>query len=272
MFAGGYVLLSFAVGHTIGPSIRDLHILSGREALRQVAPWLVPIGFVLSVLGFRGLGALRRHSRRSATRVIAFILTPVGMALVLAAVAGVTFKVRHVIWAAAPLMVLVGAGAAGLRRSRLALAASVGLCVLWGIAIYNRNARPRYENEDLAGVGRYLEAHGAAGEPVYVTPPYMIGVARLYLGPARSVLPLPGAMVREGADTASVDILERHPSPGPFWVVYTRPFHADPSGRLLAGMEALPGFTRAAEFAGTVLLRGQSQSDSVLFSRASGIR
>ena len=266
VLAGGYVLLSFAVGHTIGPSIRELHVLTGTEALRQILPWLIPIGVIFGVLGLRGLAVLRRQSSRSQLRIWVFLLVPVGLALALAATVGVTFKVRHVIWAAAPLVVVVGAGAADVRRSRssLAAAAVVGLCGVWGLALCARNLEPRYENEDIAAAAKYLRSHGADGQPVYVTPTYMLRLVKLYLSSKRTVSPLPERKLgTSDVPTALRVLTDRDQSRGVFWILYTRPFHSDPDGSLIAGLQALPGITTQAEFPGVLLLRGQGRTDSV---------
>ena len=249
--AAGYALFVFVGGHAIGPSIRELHTMDVRQAVLGALPWVLVIAFVLSVLGSFGLRVLAVRAPRWRPRLFLLTAIPLAGGLAAASAAGVTFQVRHVVWAAAPLLVMLSVGLAESVRSRAAAAATVVLGLLTPITIYNRNNTARYRNENVAALGTYLRAHSAPGAEVFVTPPYMLALVRFYAGPDRLVLPLPSSSVQTSDPDAALQFLRDRAGTGrPFWVVYTRPFHADRDGLLLAGIDSLGGRWDDTAFAG----------------------
>ena len=254
--AAGYVFLSFVAGHAVGPSLRELHILTARQALPQALPWLIAAGAIAVILVRRSVRELSRDGR-GVRRMLLLCVAPVVTALVAARVTGVAFEVRHVVWAVVPLVVLLGAGAAQAREAPVALVAGIGFCALAASSIYHRETEVRYRNEDVAALARYLHAHSPPGTPVYVTPSYMARAVDLYLGDEATVRYLPRWNDTVADPAATLRSLQRRASRGtPFWVVYTRPFHADPGGRLLAAMRASPILAERAGFAGILVFSG----------------
>ncbi len=246
--AAGYVFLSFVVGHGLGPSLRELHVLTAREAVIQAFPWLIAVASVVLVLVLTGIRSLP-GDRRQAFRMPMLCAVPVLASLFVAETTGVAFEVRHIVWAAVPLIVILGAGVSQAAHSRLALSAGIGLLTLFGVSIYHRQIDARYQNEDAAALGRFLK--GMSPAPVYVVPGYISGLVRLYAGAGQPVLTLPenaDGVTQSGAALGLLGLQVERGSP--FWLVYSRPFHADPNGQFLTGIRALPGMRQDTSFAG----------------------
>jgi 4-amino-4-deoxy-L-arabinose transferase-like glycosyltransferase len=257
-----YTYLTFFTGDALGPSTRDLHVISVREAVKEIAPWAIAIGAVALVLGYEGWRALRG---RPALLVLALLLVlPVLFVGGLGYAAGVNYHVRFVLWILIPLAVWLGAGLAAGRRKWQVLAATAGLVGLSAIATYNRHAVPRYENEDLRSAAAYLHTHADQAQPIFIVSDYMSLAARYYLDEPWQVveLPRPGGDnggVAESSDLADADTaLSAAVKPDrPFWLIYSREFHGDPKGMLLKHLTAERHLNLAAEFAGVALYRSE---------------
>ena len=250
----GYTLFSFVAGYAIGPSARDLHEMSVGRAISQLLPWLVVAGTsagVLLVHGFRALSPGRWSSR-----LVLMTLLPVAGALAVAAALGITFQVRHVLWASLPLMLLLGAGAAEIsRRPAIIGPALLGMLFVFGVSRYNRHSVMRYKNEDVRALAVFLRAQDAVS-PIFVSTGYMARPIRHYLGDAPPIHSIPDVLPDGTNLTQAVGSVERQaPSDAPFWLAYTREFHGDPQGRLLEALRQRYSVTLQATFAGVRLYR-----------------
>ena len=247
----GYTLFSFLAGYAIGPSTRELHGMSAGQAIPQVLPWVVVTGAAAGILLLHGFRVL--SPGRWSQRLILLTLLPVFGAAGAAAALGLTFQVRHVLWASIPLMLLLGAGATEIYRRRAAIgSALLAMLLLFAISRYHRHSLPRYKNEDTRALAVYLRAQDDVS-PIFVSSGYMAKPIRHYLGDASRVHPIPnilpdGANLAEALQTVEV----KAPPDAPFWLAYTREFHGDPQGRFLqafmrrypvAGQASFPGVT-----------------------------
>jgi Dolichyl-phosphate-mannose-protein mannosyltransferase len=252
--AVGYTLFSFVAGYAIGPSVRELHGMSVGQAISQVLPWLVVTGAsagVLLVYGYRVLSP-GLWSRR----LVLMTLLPVVGAAAAAAALGVTFQVRHVLWASIPLMLLLGAGAAEVsRRPAIIGPALLALLLVFGVSRYHRHSLLRYKNEDVRGLAVFLRAQDPV-PPIFVTTGYMAKPIRHYLGDSPAIHSIPSVQPDGTNLPQALRAVEREaPSTRPFWLAYTREFHGDPQGRLLEALRQRYTVTLRASFPGIRLYR-----------------
>lgn len=246
-----YTLYALLVGFGVGPSIRELHVESTRRVLTEALPWLTwafGAAAVLLVQGLRRLGA-----RRWGIRLLVLTALPIVLAVGAAGLAGITYQVRHVLWAFVPLAVVLGAGGASWPRSRAAGIAMVALLALFLTSVYRRQHLPRYANEDLAGLARYLGPERGTG-PVLVLSSYMAGPVGYYLGPGWTADTVPDVSGDESLRRA-LDATDSVLGGRTGWLVYTREFHGDPAGAFLAALTRAGRVERRHTFAGIMLYR-----------------
>ena len=270
--AAGYVFFSYVAGHSLGPSFRELHTLSGGQAVTKALPWIVALAAACGVLAFEGARLL---GRRSAVRMACMALGPALLGIAASNALAVTFQVRHVMPGAIPVLVLIGAGMGQVRRSVLVRAAMLVIAVTWGRSLLNRRFDGRYANEDIAGVRAFLRAVPNDTAVVLVTPRYMKEAVNLYIGGDHRVIPLPGASEYTDDPAATFRMLRRLTASGTcYWIVYTRAFHADPDGRLLRGLRDSGLTVQKAEYPGILLFADNARGlggPSTCASRSGGV-
>ncbi len=255
----GYTFTSFFSGYSLGPSKADLHTLSTVEAAVMIAPWALAITGCVAPLAVAGFRRLREV--RLAGPLVAMIVLPVLITGGLGALAGITYNVRFVAWCAAPLAVLLGAGACAPGLSPLRRAATLGLVAVMVVALANRNLNPRYFNEEYRSVAAYLDEHAHAQAAIFCVSGYAAGGVRYYLpGHQQRVLelPTPGQSSEVVTTVGQVDqavAVVRSTPASQAWLLYCRPFHGDPEGKLLAALRAEFALEEAARAAGIVLFR-----------------
>ncbi|HEX6962326.1 MAG TPA: glycosyltransferase family 39 protein [Lacipirellula sp.] len=286
---------AFFAGFSLGPSLSELHELPMREAARMAAPWVAAFAVTGAILLWHGWQELRRRPYGYGIIFLAVASAPIiGVA---GAAADVGPKVRYWSWILMPLVVWLAAGAArgwhgrGRWLTRTAFGVLVGLQLL---AVINRYDNPRYANEDIRAVARYLQRHAEADEPIFVVADYMAPPLRYYLNGQRTldgwlphahpdgdtsyatstgdvankrlVHPRTEADVRGSApfDEAAIEewsatVRELAGEKGRFWVVYTRAFHGDRDGALLRFLQDDGWIKLDREFPGVKLYRGWIQ-------------
>jgi uncharacterized membrane protein len=257
-----YTYLTFFTGDALGPSPRELHTIAVPAALRGIAPWAVIIGVAVSLLGYAGWRALRE---RPAGAVIALLLLlPVVLVGGMGHVAGVNYHVRFVLWIIVPLVVWLGAGLAAQWRRWPYRIAAMTLAAVAAIAIFNRQAVPRYENEDLRSAAAYLHTHADQAQAVFIVSDYLSTAARYYLEEPWHVVELPRAGGDNGVVANTKDIVDADATLAaaalpnqPFWLIYSREFHGDPEGLLLQHLTAARHLSLVAEFPGVSLYRSE---------------
>ena len=231
-----YTYLTFFTGDALGPSPRELHSISvhcGGKSMASPGQWRSGLSCSCSVTkvgrSLRGRPAL--------SVLVLLLVLPVLLVGGLGYAAGVNYHVRFVLWVLIPLTVWLGAGLAAGRRRWYVQLATLGLIGLSTIAIYNRLAVPRYQNEDLRGAAAYLYTHADQSQPVFIVSDYLSTAARYYLEEPWQVVELP----RAGSDNNVIAESAIWPKPTPtlsasaksqqpFWLIYSREFHGDPKG------------------------------------------
>jgi 4-amino-4-deoxy-L-arabinose transferase-like glycosyltransferase len=225
-----FALHAFAVGYTLGPSLRELRANAGLRALRPHVPELAATALTFGILGGLGIAAIAR--RRATIDLLLWVVAP---AVLVSYFASQNFKVFHprYLAVAVPGVLLVfAAGLADLPATgRRLLGAAVAL--LWIVSLQHHYFVPAYGREDYRGAlarvkagllpGEQLIAAGAE-EPVsfYSRP---LPTAGFWLGYAAQ----PATLERK-LDEA----LARAPGT---WIVLSRPEDLDPAGRFAATLE-----------------------------------
>jgi hypothetical protein len=205
-------------------------------------------------------------------------------------------KVRYWSWILLPLLVWLAAGAARGWNGRARWLTRASLATLLGVqalAVLNSHRDPRYAVEDIRSAAGYLEQHASIDEPIFVVSDYMAPPLRYYLNgeqtlenwlphvehdaneqyessdrvqasakrlihprseeDVRGSAPLDDAALNEWLDTVRFLATDD----GRFWLVYSRPFHGDPEGKLLTFLLDDDWITLNSEFAGVKLYRGE---------------
>jgi 4-amino-4-deoxy-L-arabinose transferase-like glycosyltransferase len=223
-----FALHAFAVGYTLGPSLRELRAGSPAAALLRHAGEIVAVTVVFGALGLAGFAALRRRGRL--IEVGLWLVVP---ALVVSYFAARNFKVfnpRYLAVSVPAFLLLMAAGFADLGRRR-AIAAALALAALWGVSLSHHYFVPAYGKEDYRGAAQLVRDRGHAGERV-VALGAVEPVFYYYRGP------LPAATVWLGYAThpASLESKLGGALAGArgAWLVLSRPEDLDP-GEAFAG-------------------------------------
>jgi len=254
----GYAYFSMIAGFAIGPSLRELHSLSPSAGVRAMLPWALAIGGATLVLLYAAVTA--SDARRAVTRLALFAIAPIVVGGALAAFVGVGFRVRYFAWVAIPILVLIAIGLATARFSLARRVAAVTLLAICTISMGNRVRVARYWNEDVRGLRDYLRAVSAPSVPVFVTAKYMAVPVRHYLGAGWTVCALPDADEDGPGSDGALRVVNTVTTPdSAFWLVYSRPFHSDPQGRLPRDLGSAGPLRARHEFAGITLYGGTAK-------------
>jgi 4-amino-4-deoxy-L-arabinose transferase-like glycosyltransferase len=160
-----YAFVTMVYGYSLGPSLREMHLVSPLQAYAGHL-WLV-VPAALAALVALVVGVVALHRRKPA---LAYVLTatvvPVAAASILAMLNIKPFNVRYVSVVFPFVMVALGAGMSRSRR--------VG-SLLWGLVVllclvsaWGYYFDPRYAREDVRAAARYVQAHEEPGDVVLV--------------------------------------------------------------------------------------------------------
>jgi hypothetical protein len=258
----GYTYFSLFSGYTLGPAKSELQTMTGRQALAAAAPWIAAVGAVILCLGYHGLGLLRE--RRALAVVVTLIALPIPLLAAMSIAGRVSYNDRYVFWCLIGAALWLGAGlVAGGNRWLVRIAMGV-LVLLSAAAVCNRHAVLRYQHEDLRGAAAWIHANGSPDDNIYIVSDYLADTLRYYLGEGWKVveLPVPGEVnhvVRDDdrARAARQAVETRSPPGRQIWVVYSRPFHADPTALLLKHFSESLGLAVEVELAGVTVYHGR---------------
>lgn len=261
--AAGYTYFSYFSGYALGPSQRELQLLTGREAAIQALPWLVIVGVSLCVLAVAGARSCK--SRGIFEYIVCLTLVPLGLLWLVSAFSGITYNVRHLCWITFPMSVWLGnaVGDGGGKWLKRSVAVAVLCCFgTFGFANYQRVYVADYQTEDTRQTSLFIARNDELATPIFVVSDYVAG-AMQYYSPDRAdrifELPKPGVRSVEirGAQMVEQSVEEiRSRTQDYFWIVYSRGFHGDPEGLFLDRIRQC-GIEPVAEFAGVVIYRGQ---------------
>jgi mannosyltransferase len=249
-----YTLVVFLGGYSAGPSLRELHDTDAAHAALEVLPWAAPLGLAAFYLGYRAL--TDRSQWRSALRLLVIGAVPLALCGILGTLLAVGYRVRYVSWGAAPFLALLSLGVVRGWGRRATVTATGVLTVLSLVSIFRRHSEPRYMNEDSRAAAQWLASNADQSGPVFVTAGYMAEPVSYYLGRSRDLQALPAVTTSTDLESA-LGRIRKKTGAGPFWLVYSRPFHGDPKGILLLGLKNRAQLALRATFPGIELYQGQ---------------
>jgi hypothetical protein len=156
-----FALHAFAVGYTLGPSLRELRVGPPAAAIARHRPELVAVALVFGALLLLGVRALARRGR-----LVDLALWTLVPALVVSYFALRNFKVFHprYLAVATPAFLLTLAAAFADLGPRARAAFAIAVLVLWGASLQHHYFDPRYGKEDYRGAAALVRARGEAGE------------------------------------------------------------------------------------------------------------
>lgn len=158
-----FALHAFAVGYTIGPSLRELRAHAGTATLRRHAPELAFTALVFGALGWAGIVALARRGRLADT-----FLWLVAPGLLVSYFAAQNFKVFHprYLTVSLPCVLLVVVAAFSDLGPRARRLLGVAVAALWGISLYQHYFVADYAREDYRGALAVVRSGIGPGEQV----------------------------------------------------------------------------------------------------------
>ncbi len=256
----GYTYFSYLSGYALGPSLRELHTMTGREAVIRAAPWLAALGASTAILAWQALAPAAAPLRRRQLACLAvFCLAPATIIGVVSELADFGYNVRHAVWAAAPLLAILAVGVANGRPRWLSAIAVVVMLACFAAALTFRLYDENHRVEDARAVAEYIAEHDPQ-RPTFVLSGYMHLPLAAYLRGDRGPMALPDAGSEEQADRRAIGLVRQSVPPGqPFWLAYAREFHGDPQGAQLAALESTFELKQVASFAGFRLFAGTSR-------------
>ncbi|MCA9262827.1 MAG: glycosyltransferase family 39 protein [Planctomycetales bacterium] len=254
--AFAYTVFSWFSGFSIGPSARELHSLSSRNAIFMAAPWGSVLLLILGALAF----GIRSWSRPRWWW--AMVATTIGGLLAMGIgcnVLGVGYNVRYVSWLVIPLVISLAGGIVAGSPRQLSAAATVALFLFFALALANRTCLPKYQTEDARGLAAYLKSHRQ--QPVILISGYMSLPVGHYLDGHWPLTYLDFDLAPQQRDPALADLLRHEIGDQPFWYVESRTFHEDAAGTLRARLDTYAELTLESRFAGIELYAGRPRTD-----------
>ena len=247
--AAPFTLHAFAVGYTLGPSLRELRSADGVRTLARHVPELLAVVIVfgsLSVLGVRELARRRRL-------LDAFLW--VGLpALVISYFAVQNFKVfnpRYLAFGAPAVLLTFAAGFLALRpRPRLLFA--LGVAGLWAISLAQHTVSPAYAKEDYRSALAVVRSHAVAGEQILA-----VGADEPVFYYYRGPLPVEKFWLGFAADPARLvsKLDDRLARASGTWIVSSRPEDLDPAGNFARLLDTRTNASARWEFTGVRVWR-----------------
>lgn len=249
---------SFLMGYTLGPSLRQLHVLWTRDAIFYALPWASFFGIALGGIFYAAKkNVVFRHREFPIFATLAFAPLVVG---ILCKLAGIGYQVRYSIWAMIPIAVLIAMFLESAMRKKIGKLAAAFLFGLFALAMVNRHYVASYQNADLAtAAARLADSAISPKHPVLVVSGYMVEPLKFYL--PQSEWELKGISMespfeaRESQMTTLLD--ELRASDSEFWLMYTREFHEDPDGRLMEMIRENSEVEFISEYPGLKLYRAK---------------
>ncbi|PID82017.1 hypothetical protein CSA17_01035 [bacterium DOLJORAL78_65_58] len=220
-----YSVYTFFIGHSFGPSLRELHAPDRMAVLRANAPYL---GLVMLPVGLGLLSALRHLGGRRLFLLV-LIVVPVGILVILALRNIKPWNPRYVAVAYPFLLALLALGLTRL-PGRWAPLMAVAMVVLSLWSVGNHFWNGRYAKADIRGAVAWAQAGDKGGLPVLA--PAVEGVWSFYAPETTEMIPTyhyPALADRAAAlDFFRAELADR----AEFLFVVSREWYFDPHGVL----------------------------------------
>jgi len=229
-----YLMYTYSVGTTLGPSTRELHNETAiTSVLREYALSVVWVAVIFGFLFVAGFWSLLRGAPTQALQAALYIFVPLILLLALNWQNAKAFNVRYLLVSLPAYVCVVAAGLRSLpRMARKLLTAAVFLTLLMSLGNYYFN--PRYAKEDVRSAASYVSAGIQDNECVlaptvglvfkhYFTKPNTIYYISAHEG-------TPPAVVEEriARTMGDCDVV---------WYVRSREWDSDPAGEIPLALE-----------------------------------
>jgi 4-amino-4-deoxy-L-arabinose transferase-like glycosyltransferase len=223
---------AFAVGYTLGPSLRELRADHSFATVRRHAPGIAVVTLVFAALGLLGLLSLRRRGRLG--EALLWLLPPLAVVCWFAVA---NFKVFHPRYLAVafPMFVLVLAAAFADLRPRWRGVLAGAVLALWLRSLWVLYFDPHYGKEDYRSASALIARGAVAGEKVLA-----VNTADELFYYYRGPLPIESFWLGYAADPERLELKLRQAMAGASgrWVVLSRSEDQDPTGSFVRRFEA----------------------------------
>ena len=225
-----FALHAFAVGFTLGPSLRELRAGDPAATLARHAGELVAVALVFGALGVAGLAALARRGRLREAAL--WLLVPALLVSFFALRNFKTFNPRYLAVSMPAFLLVLAAGLADLGR-RWRVAFVLAIAALWAVSLAQHYFVPAYGKEDYRGTAALLAREGRAGERVLA-----LGAVEPVFHYYRGPLPASSVWLGYAATPARLESKMAQALGGArgAWLVLSRPEELDPGGAFVRWM------------------------------------
>ncbi len=268
----GFLGKTLLFGFGLGPSARELHIISAGEAIAQLVPWIIVLVPAVGYLAWAGWQQLDKSGRRLFLTIIVGGLV---LTTALISLSGIGFQVRYFAWLLVPLSIwLAAAFSDGRRATHIAGL----LCVIAAlVSIGAREYSSDHRTEDARSVASFLDQSEPLpgfslswymANPInyYLTPEVFLPLedprtANDVLGPRMkpglAVQPLSDGVSGSRPDATLIELMDLSLDPGDrFYLTYSRPFHGDDDGSFLDHLTMTNGLELVFEADGYRVYQG----------------
>lgn len=243
-----YTFHSFWYGFSLGPSLFELHRPDRTALVMQALPVLAPAWAVAALLAAGGWWRLRARVRLA---TLLWVLIPLALVTLLAVRNVKAFNPRYAAVALPAVLLLTAHGAAAWGRAGRWLGVVYLAFAL--VATGGYLGFERYAREDVRAAAAWIDAHGAADEPVLV--PVVSGLYGLYARNAAPVIPFWTTPVIRDDAAARAALAPHLEGRDAAWLLLCRSWDLDPGDRLPAALGALGAVEVAGRWPGVRLLR-----------------
>jgi len=228
-----FALHAFAVGYTLGPSLRELRSPEIARTIVRHIPGIAVVALVFGALGVWGALALARRRRIGEA-----LLWVAPALLVVSWFALANFKVFHPRYLAVAFPAFVFTLAAAFaqldaRAPRVRTGFAIAVLALWARSLQHLAFDPHYAKEDVRGAAARVRAEARPGEQVLA-----VNTVDALVYYDRGPLPTVPFWLGFAADSAKLSRkldAALGAAPGT-WVVLSRPEDLDPRGRFVREM------------------------------------
>ena len=222
-----FAIYTFSAGFTLGPSLSELHVDRSSSLLgsywMEIAASVIVFGFLF----IRGAMSLFSRSRQHFWVLAVWFAMPILLVSVLGVLNIKPFNVRYILVGLPVYLILLACGAAGLRRSIMAVSV-IAVTLLSVLSLSNLYFCEKYWKEDTRGAARYISERTSPDSRIMAYS--IVALLRWYL-PDRTIVQIHQA--KTGTDEEVIETLRRETADvSEFWLVTSRDWAADPSRRV----------------------------------------
>ncbi len=222
-----YTIFSFFCGYSCGPSLAELHRLSGHAVLAGYWPILAGVALVMAFPLWHAFRSLRGEQ----WMLLVWAAVPFVVLMVLAQRNIKPWNPRYLSAVLPWFLVLLAAGTVRMPgRWRVVSALLITGMMLWSLG--NDFWNPRYAKEDVRAAAEFLSRNNPEGEPVLV--PVVTAVFDFYYEGSGTLLDTYHVPPLDGPEAASQFMSTRMQGLDAAWIVCARYWEFDPEDFLPA--------------------------------------